>query len=318
MVEAFEEIVGLQKYAQTIYGHKLKADDALDAAYQHILDKYDPQSGTIHNYTISIVSKIGIKNNTKEYSSTELLEEVDLEGDQSISSDYYDMSKSQDLDECIRELTPIYIKDYGYFSTGNKKFKQCSCRKILEMYSTETSLKAISYLRSTYDKEIQRYYSTRALECKRHFSKNIEAKRTDYTVNILGSLNGTIIFSRTKGSKLEKNFYAIDINNAVDMILETLYSESSSIKAFLRIESHMTYCTLLGKEVHDRDTLIEEIKKDLIGSILVNNNVKIIRSVTGIPLFTSKNIIKNFYITVFGETLSFPAIRLNTKEENIS
>lgn len=312
LIEAYEAIAGLKKYALSIYVEEMRVDDVLDKAYHHIIDRFDENSGKMSNYAISVVSKIGINNNVKEYNNTELVEDVNLEHEKNNLTEY-DKFVYDDkwlVEDCIQTLIPIYIKDFGFFTTGNKKLKKISAKHVLEKYSAEIILDAFNYLKNNYENTIRTYYNVKSLENKRHFSDNIEFNKTDNTISIVDIKDGIIKFKRNKKSKIEKKFYILDIENVIDNILETFYDIESEQKAFLDIEGYKVYITLLGKEVYDIQDLIESIEKDLIGTLLVNNQVKIIRLENGNPVFISRKDLSYLTINIFDKQIQYPLIEI--------
>ena len=113
----------LRWYARKIYNSR--AEDALDAAYIHILRNYDDDKGDLEHYATTVVGTINLgvyKNEIVHDEVTELaLNQTAYEAG---GNDPYDIimsrgdnTDSSSVDKCVEYMLPYMIRDFRFFKS---------------------------------------------------------------------------------------------------------------------------------------------------------------------------------------------------------
>lgn len=259
---------GMIKYAKSIYGANF--EDALDKAYRHILENFDPEKGELTHYVTSTISKINF-NNGKEFSYDEVttlaMDSLAFKNNYGDPQDEVFTKISEtlggDTEICIRHLLKCYIEDFKFFKSKKLSDRVNEYGDLFDRFSVKTILTAVNYISEKYDADVEELYTLKKQMRFKHYDKDRYKDSFDDTVEYMCDFNGIIVYKKNN-PKLNKVVYEINIQDILKRFTETYY------KGMLNrnIGGIECYVTLSGKIVMDYKELLSELESEIIGSVL--------------------------------------------------
>ena len=299
--QIYKAVRALENYAMSIYGSGW--EDALDCAFFHILENYNPEKGNLENYTIRVVKTVDLNKNKDEYADDEKTQlGLDMKSAREYSENKIDLifedDKSEDIASCIRDLVDLYAKDYKFFITNNPKDRKESYSKIFKTYSNDIILEAKNYLVNKYNDTMKDFISTSKSSDLRNYDSSRYLKSVDTNTSYISEINDIILIKRKKSSHV-KYIYRVNIEETIDSIIRTFYDSGVGV---LFIEHISVYLTMSGKVVISMSELRSSLEDELVGSLLSRTSLKVLDYERGKRiLFTStKDSQYNVMFTIFG------------------
>lgn len=299
--DIYSKVRSNEAYARKIYGGNW--EDALDAAFFHVLDKYDSSVGDLDNYITVVVKTILLNKDKKEYANDEKAkkgldskEYIEYKGNE-IDLIFED-DRADSVRYCVKDMLEMFIEDYKFFKTGKSRDRKNNYGGIFSKYSYDVISDSKDYLVTNYLEEVYEFMkysrqpSVRLLSCDRY------NKSLDSNLVYKSEINGTVIIKRRKGSHY-KNLYRVDLSSMLGVVVNLLYGRGSLGR--LDIEGVTVYISLTGKIVFSLDTLKKLLEEEIIGVILTNSYFKIVNHTVGdnILLSGTKDSLSDIVIPVF-------------------
>lgn len=320
----------LKNYAKVIY--KAKWEDALDLAFQIVVQNFDPKKGNLENYATKtirtcmmqyhrrevpyefmenmpskeVISKMGtskkpVKKIEKKppkvlFKREEILSNMKVEGDVN--------------EGCLEEVVPLFIKDYKTF-VNSKILDIDEYRDILSRYSPRDLINALIYLRDEYSDVVGAFYDVKKSCSKRKYNPDRQNNIAPH-IQYIRVLNNTILYRKLKNST-EKYFYSVSIDETVKMFLAKFYNKS--MPSYLTLFGTTVYCTLTGNILYSLDELCESLKSDIVGILTSRLNIRILYRDEERVFFLSNNELEmNLGVSFFGVSANIEIRNTPSKE----
>lgn len=317
MYKIYIVVQGLKAYAISIY--KDYWEDALDEAFFHIIENYDPTKGDLEHYAIIVVKTILLNRNKKEVADDDVIQSsADTRTTDDSGTTLFDMvvgkdTDSVDVEKCIIEMAPYFVKDFKFFKTDSPRDRRLSYTTLFEKYSLDCISTAKSYLLREYTDSVEDFYSFAKTGSMHSFSKDRYKKSLNTSVEFVEKINDIIVIKKKENSHI-KRVFSFSIEDALETILDLFYSDDS--KAILSIAGVTMYSTMAGKIVDSREELMKSLEYELIGSLLSRTSLKLFKYDEGEILYFSsiKDEQRDVCIEIFGKSVFFPFNRLVVKE----
>lgn len=315
----------LEMYAKSLYRDRWM--DALDMAFFHIVRNFDPEKGELKRYAIKIIKGILMGNYKKElpYESFDTLTDVE----KGISEDFSDEAverldpieddkEKEDIGdekafkECVDFLSPLFIKDFKFFSTYSKSNKKLQYGELFRKFKPKVILSSMEYLKDNYSEDVKRFYKLKASCMKRRY--DIEKYMGTFDgVEYIDCINGTVFYRRIRKVSI-RYFYSVNLKEAIGEFIKEFYLEGKV--GMLRVENCVAYCSVTGDILFGLEELIESLENDIIGMISCRQHVKVVNYEKGerVILLSGSEIDFNLNITLFGGSVWIPLDNMPVKE----
>ena len=281
--KSFEDIYDIysrvrsnEAYARKIYGGSW--EDALDAAFFHILDKYDGTRGDLDNYITVVVKTILLNKNKKEYADDEkakqgldLKEYIETRGTE--VELVFDDDRTDDIRHCVQDMVKMFIEDYKFFKSGKSKDRKRDYKDIFDRYSYNIIKDSKEYLVLNYMDEVYEFMKYSRRPSVRLLSTDKYDKSLDSNILYKNEINDILIVERKKGSHY-KDLYKVDIGSMVGVMVNLLYGKGCVGR--LELEGVTAFISLCGKVVFSVDSLKDLLEDEIIKIILTNSYFKIV------------------------------------------
>lgn len=264
----------MKYYAMKIYGGGY--EDALDLAFQHVLENFDSEKGDLVNYTTTIVKTINLGAYRHEVSQAEVLDilsdkvafnsnngdplnELLKEGGNQISTE---------VSDCVSFMLPNYILDYKFFKTRKSTDRTQEYAELFKKFNANTIMEANQKLDELYELQVAEVYDIKRQMRFRSHEEGWYKKYLDPSIEYICERGGIIVYRKNKnkiGKASNKFFYELNIRDLVATILDRLYKTNLLRK---RIGWVTVYCSLSGKLVLNEYELYDILERDLVGCIL--------------------------------------------------
>lgn len=264
----YSTVQSLKHYAIAIY--KGNYEDALDKSFHHILENYDWERGSdLMHYALRVIKTIGLAKNRNEVES-DLSLQIALDEESfdtrfsSVEDSIFlgDGTLSNDVEECMDYLVPMFIKDYKFFTTNSSRSQTYT--GLFEKYSIGTIAQAKENLVKGYSTNMEYLLNLRK-ECSlRCFPSDRYLSDLDSTIRYLSLFKDYIIYERLSGRNTKK-FYLIDLKSIIDTLIGSLTPSKSTEIRGIRV-----YLTLSGKIVCG-DELVNILRDEIVGSVFAKN-----------------------------------------------
>lgn len=280
-----DTVANLKSYATSIY--KSLWQDALDAAFFHIIKHFDftvseddeeDLSEKLYRYSTKVVGTILLgKYNHEIEHEISLINGIDQRSMNeeskmnplSILIEGEELDQSQNLSDCIKYLTPYFIKDFKFFKTKRSDQRKLKYTGLFEKYSSDIIMQSMKYLVDNYSNIMEDMYSKISKSRYRMFSEDRYKKNLDSAVCYKGYVNDTLIYSTTSRVKGNKSFYFFNIKDTISDMIKEYYSDSNSVNSGkYTIEDTVAYISLSGVIVFTESELRTLLEYELIGAIL--------------------------------------------------
>lgn len=310
---------GLERYAKAIY--KSYYADVLDEAYFHILNNFNEDLGyDLENYATKIVKTIGLNRYSHEIANDLSLEIESnkvsyIEDNGNPSSDLVDSEPENlnlGMEECIKYLTPRFIKDFKLFQRQRAEYRTCDYSGMFRMFSTETITKSIDYLKEKYGDVMEGLMQKKQKSRYKSFPEDRYIKSLDPNIEYLGVLQNRLLY-RSNTKKTTRFFYNVDIRKNIDAILECIYSHADM---YVVVEGIKVYCSLSGQITSSIDELREILEREIVGTLLarlVNVHVVVYDKGVNLILTVTKELLEPSMINFFGREFCISITRVATK-----
>lgn len=315
MYAIYCEVQKLKPYAIALY--KTWWEDALDAAYFHILENYDADKGSLENYATKVVSTICLNRYRKEVASSDQtiltldLQKVDEFGipEEVLMGE----DRGSDIRACIIDLIPYFIKDFKFFVSSSVKDRKLNYKYIFNKYSCSVVEEAKDILVNFYAKKLAVMIAYSKSVTLKNFSDDRYTKSFDSGLKYKCELNNIVIVERFKGSHAKKLF-RFHIKEYVDYLVERFYLLEGKSKVC--IEGIDIYVTISGMIVVGIDNLRASLECELVGSILSRSSLKVIRYDKGEEILFSntKDEQSDILLPMFGSDITIGFERVVSKE----
>lgn len=305
LVEIYDVVRGLEKYAKTIY--KGRWEDALDIAFFHIIQNYDPSKGELENYATKVVSGVSLNQFRKEY-PYEFISDLEDEKTGTIEgitiTDRLDERNQRvDIENCIDYMIPFFIKDFKFFRNMETSQRKEKYSELFKKFNFSSISAATQYLRDNYMEDVEKFYELKKTCGGKRFSSDKLNKRKDTSMEYLGELNDTLIYRRKASGNSDRYFYKIDIKHLIENFLDKFYSQGGT--AYVKIRDTIAYCTMRGEIVFSVEELMSAIERDLVGTTLSRTNLRVVHYDVGnkIILISTTPLEYNLNISVFKDEI---------------
>lgn len=310
---------GLERYAKTIY--KSYYADVLDEAYFHILNNFNEDLGyDLENYATKIVKTIGLNRYSHEIANDLSLEIESnkvsyIEDNGNPSSDLVDVEPENldlDMEECIKYLTPRFIKDFKLFQRQRSEYRTCDYSGMFRMFSLDTINKSIAYLKEKYSGKLEELMQKKQRCRYKSFAEDRYIKSLDPNIEYLGVLRNRLLY-RSNTKKTTRFFYNVDIKKNIDTILECIYTHEDM---YVVVEGIKVYCSLSGQITTSIEELREILEREIVGLLLarlVNVHVVVYDKGVNLILTITKELLKPVMIDFFGREVCVELVRVATK-----
>lgn len=304
--------------------YKSNWEDALNDAYFHVVENYNPSSGELEPYICSIIKTIYLNkfsSNSKEVYSDTVLDlgsakrsiEMDYETNpySSVESWEENTECGDSLENCIQDFLPYFVKDFEFFvsrDTSKRKLRYTDL-DLFNRYSTSVIFQAMDTLSEYYDDV--KYLKDLAKSCHiRNFDSDRYKASKDKTLEYITRI-GDIVRCRVVRSNRLKCPYLLDISDVIKKLFNMFYSEKGIASRV--IHNRVVYCTLSGQIVFSKEDLYDHLERELIGSILaMRNNFKVLNYEKGSEIiFTSSGeVVPTVVLSIFRVGIYIPLTRL--------
>lgn len=286
--EIYKAVRALKNYAMSIYGSGW--EDALDASFFHILEKYDPSKGDLENYTIRVVKTIRLNKNKKEVADDDqTMIGLDLKSAKEYDKNEIDLvfedNISDDMTYCLRDMLSLFLKDYKFFVSQNIKDRKMDYSGLFKKYSVEVIGETKRYLTSKYKEEVEKFVEFAKNSNIRKFNAQRYEKSIDGSAEYVNEINGIVILKRKRSSH-SRSLYKVPLRDVINNLLELYYGCDEC--GVLCIEGITAYLTLSGNVVDSIEDLKDELELELIGSLLSRTSLKVVRYAKGDEIIFSR------------------------------
>lgn len=312
----YKVVRDLKPYAISKY--KSSWEDALDEAFFHILENYDSEKGDLEHYATRIVGTILLNKDKKEVANDE---QTKLGLDLKVASEYksstleliFEDEKSQDIKECIQDMSKLFANDLKFFISNNAKDRCMNYSKLFEKYSVKVISESKKYLVDTYFEDVKNFIEAGKGSSIRNFPGDRYLKSLDEGVEYIGELNDIVIIKRKQGSHM-KNAYRVYIPDLLDMFHKLFYDDDGILT--IDFENTKIFLTLSGRFVDSVEKLNECLERELVGSLLSRTSLKVFHYEKGNELLLSgtKDIQFSIILNIFGKNVSVDFNKAVVKE----
>lgn len=315
--EILEVVNSLKGYAIKIY--KGLAQDALDAAFNHIIKNYDENSGELEHYATKVVGKILLRKFAREVEiDGEILEGIVNKKKANVG--YYNPEGILDsltaipntVDACVNYLLPFFIQDYKFFKTRKAEDRRLEYNGIFNKFSYSVINESMNQLVNTYGEDMEYLLELKSNCHYRNFPSDRYLKSLDENVEYVDTVEGIILYKKNS-SRLKRFIYCIDIKDALYQLKFKLYREE-----YKRVIGDITvYCTLSGQLVTDENELNEILESELVGALLAraHSTMGVLRYDRGSSLMLSSNRAeeKGFLFEIGSKLIYVPVVKKASK-----
>ena len=305
MCEIYKVVQDCKPYAMLKY--RSWWEDALDAAFFHILDNYSSDKGELENYATRIVGTILLNKNKKEETNDEKTKlGLDLKAAADYSSEDFEFvykdGKCRDLNKCIKDFAKLFANDLKFFISSVAKDRVMDYSKFFDTYPIDIISEAKKYLTDKYQDKVVEFLKVGKGTGIRNFSADRYLDSLDNGIEYLGGLNGIIIVRRRQGSHM-KNAYRVSIKELLGMFHKLFYGENGLLR--LDFEGNTVYLTLSGRYVDSVSKLNDYLERELVGSLLSRTSLKVFYYDRGneILLSSTKDTVNSVFLSVFGKSV---------------
>lgn len=314
-MELFEILQGLRGYAFSIYGDR--ADDAIDATFEHVNSRYDESYGELENYTKSVLKNINRSEFKKESPDSENIDGVwserlaDINSPDTILEERVDQLISENEIECAKELASGYVSDFEVFKDLGSMKVSCLDKydKVFEKYTKATITNAIFYLKDNYDEIVESFLEFgKKIKNKRMKESQIQ-KRVEDKIKFVSLIDKTVLYDKV--SNFERRFfYAIDLIELVDEIINIDKKRIS-----VEVEGRDFWLRPFGGVTEDKKQLKSELGMALVMAILDSNEgIQLVKAEGDVFIICTTQPIKSCEICIYGVNFGVRLERLNSKE----
>lgn len=296
MQRIFNAVQSMKGMAISRYGGRYQ--DALDAAFFHVIDNYDEAFASgeegLEHYVASVVSKIHRGSLKREVLSDTVLDivsdEKSVREDQMINP-YESISINaaedfkRDVHACMDALVPNFLKDYELFNGNSSAERKANYKDIYARFPDSVIKEAVSRMRSYYEEA--KHLNSVSKQCKmRTFSVDRYKCSMDEAVKFTGYINGIAVCTYAT-SRVKRSVYRVLLPEFVEEVIREFYSSPTQC-GYRVIHGHDIYCTLSGKLVDGIDALRESIETDILGALLARAvNLRVVDYQKGKQLLVS-------------------------------
>jgi hypothetical protein len=271
--EIYKVVWSLKSYAIAIY--KGLWQDALDAAFFHIMQHYDDSRGDLDHYATRVVGTIMLNKYNHEIEhdislttamdSKSVREEVSTNPIEILLEGYSDIS--DDFEQCVSFLVPYFIKDFKFFESKRPDLRKLSYTELFQKFSTPVISSAMDYLLKKYGKALRALYDL-SKDCKyRKYSSDRYKKGLDTLIEYHGIVNDILIYKSLSKVKVKRSFFYFDIFQTINHIIRLFYS-NDRFGCMIEVEGVKVYCSLSGYITTSLDELKSVLEDEIIGSLL--------------------------------------------------
>lgn len=314
-MELFEILQDLKGYAFSIYGDR--ADDAIDATFEHVNSRYDESYGELENYTKSVLKNINRSEFKKESPDLENINGVwserltDINSPDTILEERIDQLISENEIECAKELASGYVSDFEVFKDLGSMKVSCFDKydKVFEKYTKATIINALFYLKDNYDEVIESFLEFgKKIKNKRIKESQIQ-KRVEDKLQFVSLINKTVLYDKL--SNFERRFfYAIDWNEFVEEIIRINKKRIS-----VEVEGIDFWLRPFGGVTENKKLLKTELGMALVMAILDSHeSIQLVKTKGDEFIICSTQTLKSCEISIYGMNFGVRLERLNSKE----
>ena len=295
MQRIYDAVQRMKGLAMARYGGRYQ--DALDAAFFHILDNFDESLATgddgLDHYVASVVSKI-CRGSRREVLSDTVLDIVS--DNQAVAESHMEnpyekieLNASEEFERnvisCMDALVPNFLKDYELFNGNSSVERKTNYRPIYASFTDAVVMEAVVRLKAYY--EDAKYLNSLSRQCKmRTFSPDRYKSSLDEAIQFTGFVNGIAVCTYAT-SRIKRSVYRVHIMEFIEEVLRLFYYGEAPLGK-RTIHGHDIYCTLSGKLVDGLDALREAIETDILGALLARVvNFRIVNYNKGSQLLVS-------------------------------
>lgn len=314
--DIYKAVAELKSHAISKYRNNW--EDALDAAFFHIIENYDSSKGELKHYATKVVGTIFLSNNKKEVANDEqtMIGLDTMTAKEYINSpeEYFEEDiKSSNIDECVHEMVHLFVRDFKFFTSSDSKHRKMNYSDLFKKYSLDSISKAREYLLENYQDDVGRFVTLSKSTNIRSFDENRYLKSIDNSIEYVDSLNGIVIIKRKQGSHIKK-IYKVDLELLIDRVLDLFYSSNDCGK--IMIEDIPIYLSLAGKIMNSVEDLKNSLESELVGSLLSRTSLKVLSYERGKEvLFSStKDTQCDVILPLFGKNMPINFERIVIKE----
>lgn len=298
LARIFNAVQKMKQIAIARYG--VRYQDALDAAFFHIVDNYDESfdedEDNLERYTSSIVSTIYRNNFRHEVLSDSVLDITsnnnavkEVEEEDPWEDVGVDLSAEfeKDVEECTSSLLPNFLKDFEIFKTKSPSNRKMSYSSIYSKYSDSVISETVNRLGKYY--EDAKYLYELGKTCHlRSFTSDRYKSFMDESIRLSSIVNGIAVCSFSS-SHIKRNVYKVHVSEFIDEVVENFYSKVNPI-GYRNICGHSIYCTLSGKEVEGESALRKSLETEIVGTLFAKViNLRVVDYKEGAHLFVSSS-----------------------------
>lgn len=294
----FNAVQKMENLAKARYGGRYQ--DALDAAFFHIVDNYDESmddnEDNLEHYAASVVNTIYRNSSRREVLSETVL---DIESNNQAVKDvelvdpysHIDINSAADFErdvaDCIEELLPNFLKDYELFMGHRTVERKTNYHSVYSRFSDSVISESVKRMCAEYDKA--KYLADLCRSCKlRTFSPDRYRASMDESIRYAGMVNGISVCTLTS-SRIKRNVYKVHIKEFVDEVINRFYTGENAV-GYRNICGHDIYCTLSGKQVDGEEKLRASIESDAVGALLAKVvNLRVVDYEAGKRLLVSSS-----------------------------
>jgi hypothetical protein len=314
-MELFEILQDLKGYAFSIYGDR--ADDAIDATFEHVNSRYDESYGELENYTKSVLKNINRSEFKKESPDSENINGVwserltDINSPDAILEERVDQLISENEIECAKELASGYVSDFEVFKDlGSMRVSSFDkYDKVFEKYTKATIINALFYLKDNYDEVIESFLEFgKKIKNKRMKESQIQ-KRVEDKIKFVSLIDKTVLYDKV--SNFERRFfYAIDWIEFVEEIINV-----DKRRISVEVEGRDFWLRPFGGVTDNEEQLKTELGMALVMAVLESNeSIQLVKTKGDVFIICSTQPLKSCEICIYGMNFGVRLERLNSKE----
>lgn len=315
MLKIFETVQSLDKYAKKIY--RSRWEDALDMAFFHVLQNYDPSKGELENYTIKVIGGILLNQFKKEYPYEFIADlgsqQEELTADVIVRED--EGSRSSNVKSCIKFMAPLFLKDFRFFESMTGQYRKEGYSELFEKFTGDAIQKATAYLRENYSSKVKVVYDSKKRCGGKKLDEEMGKRNLDTNLEYIMELNDTVVYRKRKKSNIVRYIYSVDLKRTASELMVRFYSGDFS-KAHARVEGANIYCSMTGTMVYSEEDLFKTLTLDIVGIVLARTSLKLLKfKEEDEAIFVSTSELKyDLNMTLFGEEVWLRFIQRSSKE----
>lgn len=269
--EAVQKATGIAKAR-----YRDRYQDALDAAFFHIIDNYDEsrsEGEDLEHYAARVVSTIYRSKYNKEVSSETVLEvesnakavkNSDLTDPYSLISISEERNFDEEVDECTKMMIPYFIRDYEIFAGKKTVERKMNYRKVFERFDIKVINRAVSNLAAYYN-EAKYLADVSKSNHLRRFGPDRYKDSLDNSIVFEGIINGVVICKYSP--RVKRNIYRVNLQEFIDEVVSRFYTGDDA-PGKREIYGTNVYVTLSGHRLVGDDELRVTIEREIVGSLL--------------------------------------------------